>query len=164
MNWLGDLIQKEVDDTITVLDVGCGIMQATDGVKCKSILGCDFFPKYLSHIKNLWPTVRVSVEELDRFVDDSFDVVFCIDVIEHLEKELALKVISELKRIARWKVIVYTPNSFSDNHTAVENAWGLGYNEGQYHKCLFVNHELTKLGFKVDNKNPDRGNYCIWVK
>jgi SAM-dependent methyltransferase len=163
-NWLGDLVQLELDDTTTVLDVGCGIMQATDDLKCRIIVGCDFFPKYLDHIKHLWPTVRIGVEELDRFMDNSYDVVICLDVVEHLEKETALKTINELKRIARKKVIIYTPNSFKDNSQAVDNAWGLGHNDAQLHLCLFTDYELRELGFKVRNRNPDNGNYAIWVK
>ena len=163
MNWLGRLIQEELDpDRDTVLDIGCGIMQASDDMKCRIIVGCDFFPKYLNHIKNLHPTVKISASELDRFMDESYDVVICLDVVEHLEKDLALRVISELKRIARKKAIIYTPSEFKDNKLAVDDAWGLGYNEAQEHKCLITSHELRGMGYKCDNDNPDVGNFAVW--
>ena len=36
MNWLGKLIQKHVNSNDTVLDLGCGIMQATTDSITKS--------------------------------------------------------------------------------------------------------------------------------
>ena len=108
MNWLGDLINHEINKRDSILDLGCGIMQATDGLR-NYILGVDIWDKYLNHIKDRFPTVKLSMEETDRFMDKSYDVVFCLDVLEHLEYDLALKIIDECKRIARNKVIIYTP-------------------------------------------------------
>lgn len=158
MNWLGTLIQPLVDKDDSILDVGCGIMQATDELKCKNILGCDLFPKYLVHIKDRFQTVKISASELDRFMDKSYDIVMCLDVLEHLEKTKAVNVISELKRISRKKVIIYTPKEYNDNNESVENAWGLGYNEAQSHKCVIDRSDL--IGFDINE--IEGGYFAVW--
>lgn len=149
MNWLGELVQREIQASDTVLDLGCGIMQATDGLLALSILGVDVFPKYLDHIKEKHQTVRISLDETDRFMDKSYDVVICLDVVEHLPKELALKILDECKRICRRKAIIFTPLEFDDNTKAVENSWDLGYNEHQKHICQITKQEFRTHGYHV---------------
>lgn len=164
MNWLGKKVQGELEYYDSVLDLGCGIMQATNGMVCKSILCCDIFTPYLSKIRESVPTITLAMTELGRFVDDSYDVVISLDVIEHLEKQVGFDAITHMKRIARRKVIIYTPNEFDTNDDAVENTWGLGKNEYQRHRSLFTKQQLTDIGFKVSNDNPDAGNFAIWYK
>jgi hypothetical protein len=43
------------------------------------------------------------------FKEKSFDIVLCIETIEHLEKEEGLKLLIDLEKIARQQVIVETP-------------------------------------------------------
>ena len=139
----------------TVLDLGCGIMQATDDMKAKSILGVDVWDKYLNHIKYLFPTCRINMNETDRFMDESFDVVICLDVIEHLEKDLALHIIDECKRICRKRAIIYTPNYFKPNDQPGGGAWNLGDNPHQSHLCLIEKHELQSKVYSLDNPAGD---------
>ena len=63
LNWLGKILQKHISGDDTVLDMGCGIMQATTNslqknrklfyknrnqiLKCKSLLGCELIDKYI---------------------------------------------------------------------------------------------------------------------
>ena len=149
MNWLGEVIQKNVESSDTVLDLGCGIMQATEGLVCKSVLGVDIFARYLEEIKYTHPTVQLSVEETGAFLDNSFDVVLCIDVLEHLEKDVAVIVLQECIRICRRTSIVYTPRVFQDNPQPKEGAWGLGDNIYQSHKCCLSKEELEATGYMV---------------
>ena len=161
MNWLGQLCQKYIGEDDTVLDLGCGIMQATDDLKCKSILGCDIWHSYLAHIKHLHPTVRMGMDETWRFVDGSFDVVICLDVVEHLPKELALEVINECKRICRKHAIIFTPETFKDNKESINDAWGLSVNHLQEHKCLITKQELRNANYHLD-MNGEEGLLGIY--
>ena len=155
MNWLGIMVQSNITPEDTVLDLGCGIMQATDDMKAKSILGCDIWHTYLNHIKHLHPTVRVAMDETWRFMDNSFDVVICLDVVEHLPKHIALDVIKECKRICRRLTIIYTPSKFKDNKDAVNDSWGLGENMLQEHLCLIEKSDFHVNGYHVENINEE---------
>lgn len=161
MNWLGELISKELKDDDSILDVGCGIMSATDGLN-NLILGADIWPVYLNHIKLKHQTVKIGMNELDRFMDKSYDVVFCLDVLEHLEKNLALKTLDELKRIARRKVIIYTPSIHKDNSEAEKNAWNLGPNDFQKHISVITKEELKEKGYHVIDPMKDNSHYGVW--
>lgn len=190
MNWLGRIVQKEITKDDTVLDVGCGIMQATTEslnsssgkrklkdvmaiskdssgrgtLACRSLLGCDVWRPYLDVSKNFFPVVNLSTSELDMFLDSSFDVVICLDVLEHLEYEKALKTISEMKRIARRKVIVYTPVNIDQPEEQLENSWGMGSNQYQKHLSLISSGVLQGMGFKVSFPEPDRNSFGVFYK
>ena len=164
MNWLGEKIQNHIEPTDTVLDLGCGIMGATDDLKCKVILGCDVWYPYLEKICHLWPTVKVRMNELDRFVDNSYDVVLCLDVLEHLDKGIAVQALEEMKRICRKKVIIYTPRLFQTNEESVENAWNLGYNPHQKHICQIEIPLLNEFGYKTEIMDVDGGILGIYTK
>lgn len=161
MNWLGQICQDNITMDDTVLDLGCGIQQANDDIKAKSVLGVDIWEVYLNHIKDNIPTCKISMDETSRFMDKSFDVVLCLDVVEHLDYDLALKVLDECKRIARKMAIIYTPNEFKDNDQLPSGAWGLGENIHQKHLCLIQKYDLTSRGYTVHNPMGD-GYLAIW--
>ena len=161
MNWLGELVQKEITLEDTVLDLGCGVMQATDELKAKIIIAVDIWDVYLNQLKYYFPTVKTDLRKLDCFLDDTYDVVICLDVLEHMEETEALQLIEKMKGICRKKLIIYTPNEFKTNELAVDNAWELGKNEHQRHLCLLDHAKLRSLGFAIRNDNEDGGNFGI---
>ncbi len=183
MHWLGGYIQDFVERDDIVLDVGCGIMQATSdslykgSLKCKTILGMDIWLKYLDQIKDRYPTLCANTQNMWMFPDSSYDVVLCLDVLEHLELSDAMKLIDEMKRITRKHVIIYTPEEFETNEENESNAWDLGNNPHQKHKCVLTESELKKLGFDVSHPRiysqrrlfkkylPEKSNnFGIWSK
>lgn len=194
MDWLGKIIQKYVGPKDIVLDLGCGIMKSTTDVletidrekysnfrwkkrkiihflqnypktiKCKSLLGCDIWSKYLDVSKQYFPVLKLSMDELDRFVDDSFDVVLCIDVLEHLSLDDAILAINHMKRITRKTVVVYTPSKFETNEEHVENVWNLGENKFQKHQCFLSQARLEGLGFTISFPEPDKNTLAIFKK
>lgn len=90
----------------TVLDVGCGEMGIAPWLTGWSVTGLD-----RSACVRLAPAARAlrgSVVQLP-FLDRSWDVVICVDVLEHLspaDRELALR---ELMRVVRQLLIVAHP-------------------------------------------------------
>ena len=161
MNWLGKMVQRQINQEDTVLDLGCGIQQANDDIRAKSVLGVDIWDIYLDEIKGKINTVRISMSELDRFMDKSYDVVICLDVVEHLDKDLALKVIDECKRICRKRAIIYTPSEFKDNMDAIQNTWDLGNNPHQEHKCLLDLNDFNLRGYYTSIVT-DNGIFALW--
>jgi SAM-dependent methyltransferase len=204
MNFLGHLIQKYVSQDDTVLDLGCGIMQATTdlhnksttllghywkkvkrvglrllrtkkplgpityvssgSLKCKSLLGCDIWTEYLKVANKRFPVVKIGMDELDRFIDDSFDVIICLDVLEHLPLQSALDAIEHMKRIARKKVIIYTPAHFEEKEEQIENHWGLGQNPYQKHLCFLDPQKIRDLGFEVQFPKPENNTFGVFTK
>ena len=164
MNWLGDLIQKYISKDNTVLDVGCGIIQALDGLKCKSYLGLDVWLQYLEQVKNRYSVIKMDVKnDLYQFLDNSFDVVVSLDLVEHLTQQEAWQVIYHTKRIARDKVIIFTPSKFETNDEAVKNAWGLGGCPYQKHQCLLTRQQFEENSF-IMIETPDNALLAMWEK
>ncbi len=168
MNWFGKIIQKYVDPTDIVLDLGCGIMQSTTDILgetgnlcCKVVLGVDVFPKYLNHIKYRYPTILMDIRNTSVFLEKSYDVVLCIDVLEHLEKEEAIRLISEMERIARKSVIIYTPKDFVLNDDHVKEAWGFVDNPFQIHRSHISQEEFIKMGYKVSTTIIDENTFAM---
>lgn len=189
MNWLGRIVQKHVTENDTVLDLGCGIMQAITTsqkdipeysnynlktkirlfifnnsiLKCKSLLGCDITDSYLKYASKYFPVIHIGMNELNRFINNSYDVVICLDVLEHLDLETAKHAIKEMKRICRKKVIVYTPSKFSLNKQN-ERAWGLDQNIHQIHLSFIEPKTLQDEGFMVTFPKQSKNTLAIFKK
>jgi len=165
MNWVGDLIQENIEETDTVLDLGCGIMQATLDIvpsypktilKCKKLFGVDIHQPYLDYLNDYGiETLKWDLRKVPYpFQDKSFDIVILTDILEHLENmEYVNKLIRESMRIARKKVIVLTPNKFSSNIKAIKNPYPYDQfkenNKYQRHHLLISRKYLEENGFKV---------------
>lgn len=95
-------------DVREVLDVGCG-----NGTFLKALpetcvkIGLDFSKEALKHVP--YPTVLANAESLP-FESSSFDLVTCLEVLEHLPKHIFEATLSELARVSRRYVIVSVPN------------------------------------------------------
>lgn len=175
MNHVGRMVQKHLNRNYTVLDIGCGVMQATmptwygyggGRIKCRSILGLDAYPAYLNRIKD-YPGVSVikgDVTDLSMFPDNSFDVCLLLDIVEHLPEELAKTLISEAERIARHKVMIYTPSEFYDNHEHGANHplyEEYGDNQLQQHQCLLTAEYFRSQGYQVDDCENHHSTFSV---
>jgi len=72
------------------------------------------------------------------FKENSFDCVLASDVIEHFSKEEGYKLIEMMEKIARRKVIIYTPNGFLKQGEYDNNPW-------QVHKSGWNVKEMKKF-------------------
>jgi SAM-dependent methyltransferase len=87
----------------TVLDVGCGLGYGLEILarSAERVHGHDVDPR-------LQTAANISIGGLEQFPDKSFDVVTCVEVIEHVEDDREL--VLSLTRIARQAVFITTPN------------------------------------------------------
>jgi ubiquinone/menaquinone biosynthesis C-methylase UbiE len=89
-----------------VIDIGCGLgffLKKLVGHGVKDVWGCDLYDEM-----NI-PGIRYKKGNIEAlpFPDNSFDVVVCSHILEHV-KDFD-KAVSEIKRIARKKVIITIP-------------------------------------------------------
>lgn len=98
------------DDVQSLLDVGCGdgrIINRLNG-KYEKICGLDISQKALEHVKT--PKVQGSLEELP-FLDNSFDILICCEVLEHLPYPVYKKAIKEMERVSKKYILISVPNN-----------------------------------------------------
>ena len=104
-----------------VVDIGCGsgdlLASLNERVADLQLAGCDFSPAAIQRVK-----ARLSgaftTHVIDRtlpYADHSFDVVYCTDVLEHLE--YPAEIVGELVRICRpgGQVIMVVPDGTADD-------------------------------------------------
>jgi len=100
----------------TFLDAGCGegfvarrLLAAVPGL---DLTGCDLSPGALAIARTTNPGaefVAGSVLSLP-FPDNSFDVVGCFEVLEHLPDDLPRQALAEFLRVARRAVVLSVPH------------------------------------------------------
>ncbi len=146
-SWLTWLIEMYIHPEYTVLDLGCGNGYATSAIACKKMVGVDAWEpaKDLYHSEFILGDIR----NITRLVEaKSFDVVLCLDVIEHLEQEDAHHLLKNVGKIAKERSIIFTPSVFTDNqdHTEDPKCWAFG-NEFNIHKSLWTVADLEKYHY-----------------
>lgn len=140
--WLIDKSAK------SILDVGCGLGVPMElikyRIKVQYSVGVDLFKPYIDYLKKRRlhdKYVLVDIREMN-FPLKSFDVVFASDVLEHLPKRDAWKLLKKMEKIAKKQVIVTTSLGYFF-HPAVNN------NKLQLHLSGYQPEELERRGYKV---------------
>ena len=143
-------IQKHINPEDEVIDFGCGLMPLTRNIECKKMIGIDGWLPIVEQLRTeLEDMEHISIWHLDlggRFLevanDNSIDVCLAIDLVEHFEKDDALVFIKHMERIARKRVVIFTPDGFMLQERE-ENA------EFQRHWCGFDPSEFEEMGYSV---------------
>lgn len=94
-------------DVETILDAGCGNGAVSNTLKGYDITAADRSEEALRHVKHR--AVCADIAALP-FADDSFDLVLCSDVLEHLDDGAYRRAVAELSRVARRYILVLSPN------------------------------------------------------
>lgn len=141
------MLQKEIGDSQTILDVGCGNDSAVGHLsKTFRSEGIDIYPRCIqaSRKRHLHDTYRLGdIRKLSKYYKPkSFDTLVSIDVIEHLTKREALAMISQMEGIARKRVVLMTPRGYIDQGAYDGNPY-------QVHHSGWEKKDLEKLGYRV---------------
>ncbi|MCX8043075.1 MAG: class I SAM-dependent methyltransferase [Desulfobacterota bacterium] len=93
-----------------ILDVGCGsgdVLRALTAARQHlHAIGCD--SSYVACIRAPQPVICAALPTLP-FRDKSFDVVVCLEVLEHLDEEQYVAAVREVDRLARYSVVIGVP-------------------------------------------------------
>ena len=143
------LLEAELKDGIeTLLDVGCGGSSKLQYLskKLRYTVGVDkdvpsLLKSEAANIHDEYRNLDV-LEIVDHFGRRSFDCVLASDVIEHLEKDDGFRLLEIMEKVARKKVVVFTPNGFLPQHEYDGSTL-------QKHLSGWTPDEMEKLGFRV---------------
>lgn len=143
-------LKNEFNDISSVLDVGCGYDSVLKDVLSDKIdvfsVGTDicFNDLIVSRQKKIHNGyVCADIKKLC-FKEKSFDVVLCMHVIEHLERDMGYEVIKMFEKIAKKKIIMGIPNKARTPSYYIE--------EGELrtgHRSYWSAKNLSSLGYKV---------------
>lgn len=141
------VLQKELTDCKSVLDVGCGDNSPLGKIQLNIYSeGIDIYKRNIIRSRERKIHDHNKCEDIRKlsklYKDKSFDAVVSLDVIEHLEKTEAICLINQMEHIAKKKVIILTPNGFFIQDEVDGNKY-------QKHKSGWSVAELSSLGYRV---------------
>lgn len=108
------LLQLFPKHTETVLDIGAGHglflekLMLDKGIKG---VGIEISDDKIQYGKSIGVDIRLGDAAELKFEDNSFDVVVCFEVLEHLPYGVYEKAIQEIQRVAKSYIIVGVPNN-----------------------------------------------------
>ena len=130
----------------SVLDVGSGISHTLRQLGVEYAVGAEGYLPALEQAKSEKTHneyVHCDVQNLgEHFQSGQFDACMALDVIEHLDKKGGLKLIADMERIARRRVVFLTPSGFLP-----QGQTELG--DLQAHHSGWEPEEMEQLGYHV---------------
>ncbi|MCA9733118.1 MAG: class I SAM-dependent methyltransferase [Leptospiraceae bacterium] len=134
-----DHLEDNVSDCKTVLELGAGKNSYLRQLnKIFHITAIDLFEPSIESAKenNVYDEyIKGDVKQILNIVEPkSFDCVAAFDLIEHLSKEDGNKLLENMEKIARKKIVIFTPNGFliqppHDNNPFQEHLSGWKFDE-----------------------------------
>ena len=108
-------LRKALVGCSSVLDVGCGFSPLLRQLGVSHAAGIEGYQPAFEKAQQLKTHDQIvlgDVRELLRhFSEGQFDACIAMDVIEHLPKEDGLRLMHDMEKIAKKKVIFFTPNA-----------------------------------------------------
>ena len=156
-------LEAAVGAASSLLDVGCGADSPVRHFRRRipRLVGVDGFAPSIEMSRargihdEYFCAELLAIDSL--FSERSFDCVLASDVVEHLPKALGLELIAKMERIARNRVIIFTPNGFvaQGEH---------GGNVLQRHVSGWTVEEMKAMGYDVIGINgwkPLLGEFAL---
>lgn len=140
--FLHERLARALADCATVLDIGCG-----PDSPVRSTAAVDAHLPALRNARGC--RVAAKAPHLP-FRGRSFDAVVALDVIEHLERKQGEALLAEMERIARRRVVVFTPNGFVEQGARDGNPF-------QVHRSGWTAADFSRRGFRLVGINGVRG-------
>jgi len=154
----------------TVLDLCCGNGQLSKLLTFESITGVDAYQPYLDAFMDAMPEhaegllMDLTEDPLDSIEDNTYDAVLCIDGVEHLEHEKAVRLMDNMERVAKKLVVIFTPINLHNPEVPVLNtphsSWGIeGGAEWQTHKSAHLPNYFLNNGYVINMDSIGKNQY-----
>lgn len=130
----------------SVLDIGCGASMTMRNLGVPKPVGAEGYGPSVEKAranKTHDEIVQCDVSQLStHFKPSQFDACVALDVIEHLKKPDGLTLMEDMERIAKKRVVFFTPSGFlAQGHTDSDDL--------QVHLSGWEPAEMEKYGYKV---------------
>jgi SAM-dependent methyltransferase len=128
----------------SVLDCGCGEGMSMQYIRNNFYtVGCDFFLPLLKKARRtgLYHEVVLSDVRALPFRPKSFEIVICLDVLEHLCKREGISVIQALEELASLRVVLSMPVGWQPRYSSI--------NPLDKHRSAWSPEDLKKCGYHV---------------
>ena len=149
---LADILAILPSDINNILDVGCGNGLITNQLpNSLHVVGLDRSEEALKYVKKETVLGDILQIPLD---DESFDLVICNDVLEHLTSEEREQALRELARVSRQYILITVP-FLEDLNQGITKCADCG-------KYYHLNHHLFSFDLDITSKLFESFNYyCI---
>ena len=164
---LSTMIPKDVD---TILDVGCGggifLNYLQKSHRFGRLCGVDRSSTALQYVKT--EKREASIESLP-FNDGEFDMVSCLEVLEHLPVPVYEKALEELSRVSKKYILISAPNDEKLQESLIQcplcyTKFNPNYHMRTFNQCAIKNlfakqhYECINAQYIGENKS------YIWMK
>jgi len=155
---------------LSVLDVGCGgglygfllrdlwsqtaaYQKFPDRKGFKYLVGLDIKKELVKSkiITEVYDEFVVSSAHKLPFIDNSFNTILCVEVIEHLIKSQAIKLLDEMDRVASKQIIISTPRDPLNKRYLLHKGKfpGVNWPKPDQHKSQTSLSKLEERGYQV---------------
>lgn len=165
-NIVVNLVNNFLTKDSSILDVCCGIGSFSRYFICGKMTAIDICPQYIEEFKKIKPSANCicgnAIDIIKTISDKSFDVITCIDGLEHFEKTDSIYLLDQFERIAKKNIIVITPEGANGqivlNHP--KNTWGIaGGDHFQEHKCCLTSNFFLNKKYQIIRKKKRFNSY-----
>lgn len=147
-----DEFLKETSKYNSVLQIGCGDCSFLNKVKCGIKVGIDSFrPILYSGKTNTNILINSDLQKFsleDLFLENTFDTIIGIDILEYLNKDIAYRLINQCEIIARKQVFFCIP--FGNHHQEINvNGLSRGNDYYQTYRSTWFEADLKIIDYEV---------------
>ena len=150
-------VKEATDPNKSLLSLCCGVGLELEYLQTQDVTAVDVHQPYLDAVMARCPQAKLilsdALDYVTKLPDNTVDVISIIDGIEHMDKESGVKIITEMKRVAKEKILLFTPQGPGEDgylKNEPHNAWGIeGADHFQTHKSGWTTDDLKEQGFTI---------------